>query len=173
MEVIMTALLTEGQLADHPFLTGATPDFLNHLDEFSDEISFEKGDVILKEGDYADRFYLILTGKVALQTSTNGKPNITVQILGPGDILGWSWLFPPFEWHFGARAIEPCTAVVINGASLLIRAEEDSKFGYELMKRISKHVIQRLQSTRKRFIDEIRRQERTDVYAIHEPDAGG
>jgi len=151
----MTALLMEGVLKQHPFLTDATPEFLNHLEEFSSDVLFSKGEVIFHEGDYADRFFLILSGKVAIETSTNGKPNIVLQTLGPGDVLGWSWLFPPFEWHFGARALEPCTAIALNGASLLIRAAEDSKFGYELMRRISKHVIQRLQVTRNRLIDEI------------------
>ena len=158
----MTALLTEGQLKVHPFLYEATPEFLNHLEEFSREVSFSKGDIIFKEGDYADRFYLILSGKIALETSTNGKPKATIQVLGAGEALGWSWLFPPFEWHFAARALEPVTAIVLNGASLLIRAEEDPKFGYELMKRVANQVIQRLQATRKRFLQEQKLKEGSD-----------
>lgn len=152
----MKALLTEGILEKQPFASGASPEFLNQLEEFATEVKFSKGDVIFHEGDYADRFFLILTGKVELQTGSNGKPAIVVQTLGPGEELGWSWLFPPFEWHFTARALEPCTALALNGASLLIRAEEDPKFGYELMKRISRQVIERLQSTRKRFIHKLK-----------------
>lgn len=158
----MTPLLTEGLLKGHPFLTGATEEFVNHLEEFSSEASFSKGELIFREGEYADRFFLILSGKIAIETSTNGKPNVVIQVLGPGDVLGWSWLFPPFEWHFGARALEPSTAVVLNGASLLVRAEEDSRFGCELLKRVSKYVIQRLQVTRKRLIQEIRQKEGSD-----------
>jgi CRP/FNR family transcriptional regulator, cyclic AMP receptor protein len=161
----MTALLTEGCLKPHPFLDGCSREFLNHLEEFSMEATFAPGEIILREGDYADRFYLICQGKVALETGTNGNPRITLQILGPGELLGWSWLYPPFEWHFSARALEPCGVIVLNGASLLIRAEEDLVFGCELFKRIGKQVIQRLQSTRKRLVQEIKSRKGCD-YAI-------
>ena len=152
----MTALLTEGCLKPHPFLDGCSPEFLNHLEEFSSEVKFAPGATILQEGDYADRLYLICQGKVALESGTNGKPRITVQVLGPGDVLGWSWLFPPFEWHFSARAIEPCRLVALNGAAMLIRAEEEPVFGRELFKRIGKQLVQRLQATRKRLVEEVK-----------------
>ena len=151
----MTSLITEGCLKPHPFLEDCTPDFLNHLEEFATEATFEKDQTIFSEGEYADRFYLICEGKIRLDSGSNGKPGIAIQILGPGDVLGWSWLYPPFEWHFSARAVEPCKVVVLNAASLLIRAEEDPAFGYELMKRISKQVIHRLQATRKRLVQEV------------------
>jgi CRP/FNR family transcriptional regulator, cyclic AMP receptor protein len=151
----MTAMLTEGCLKPHPFVKDCSPEFLNHLEEFATEATFEADELIFSEGEYADRFYLISEGKIRLESGSNGKPGIAIQILGPGDVLGWSWLYPPFEWHFSARAIEPCKVVVLKGASLLVRAEEDPAFGYELMKRLSKHVIQRLQSTRRRLVEEV------------------
>ncbi len=161
----MTAQLTEGCLKPHPFLENCSPGFLNHLEEFATEVKFQPGQIIFHEADYADRFYLICEGKIALESGSNGAPGFTIQTLGPGDLLGWSWLFPPFEWHFSARALEPCRAIALNAASLLIRAEEDPTFGYELMKRISKQVIQRLQATRKRLIQEIKSRKGCD-YAI-------
>jgi CRP-like cAMP-binding protein len=75
-----------------------------------------------------------------------------VQELGDGDVLGWSWLFPPYVWHFQARALEPTEAVMIDGGHLLTAAERDPKFGYNLMKRVSRVVIQRLQATRKQLL---------------------
>jgi CRP-like cAMP-binding protein len=151
----MTGLITEGCLKPHPFLEGSTPEFLNHLEEFATEAEFKKGELIFSEGEYADRFYLICEGKIRLETGSNGRPGIAVQTLGRGDMLGWSWLYPPFEWHFRARAIEPCKVVALNAASLLIRAEEDPVFGYELMKRITRQIIQCLQATRKRLVQEV------------------
>lgn len=144
----MPALLTEGCLKNHPFLSECSSDFLNHCEEFARDVTFEAGDLILREGGYADRFYLICEGKVQLELNTNGDVPTVLQVLGPGDVLGWSWLYPPFEWHFSARALAHCRAVELNGASLLIRAEEDPLFGYQLMKRISMQLVQRLQATR-------------------------
>lgn len=156
----MPALLTEGSLKKHPFLNGSDSTFLNHLEEFSHDVSFEKGEVIFRQGQYADRFYLIREGRIQLETG-DGTPGIVLQVLGAGDILGWSWLYPPFVWHFSARALEHCQVVELNAASLLIRAEEDPCFGYELMKRISKQLIQRLQITREWLWREIITRERT------------
>ena len=157
----MPALLTEGCLKNHPFLSTCSCSFLNHLEEFSTSVAFKPGHLILKEGGYADRFYLICEGRVQLELDVNGGTPVVVQVLGPGDVLGWSWLYPPFEWHFSARALETCTAVELNAASLLIRAEEDHEFGYELMKRISMQLVQRLQATRNRLRYELHRKPET------------
>jgi len=147
----MTAQLTEGCLKPHPFLQNCTGEFLNHLEEFAKEVQFAPGEIIFHEADYADRFYLLCEGTVCLEARAGGEP-VNVQVLGPGDVLGCSWLFPPFEWHCTARAMEPCRAVALNAASLLIRAEEDPVFGYELMKRVSRQVVQRLQTMRTRIV---------------------
>lgn len=158
----MPALLTEGCIKTHPFTMGCSEGFLNHLEEFGTEVSFREGEVIITEGGYADRCYLLCEGKVQLEAGTNGDPKVSIQILGPGDVLGWSWLYPPFEWHFSARALEPVKAIKLNAASLLIRAEEDPVFGFELMKRISQQLVHRLQATRHRLSEEVRSHEGCD-----------
>jgi CRP-like cAMP-binding protein len=153
----MPALLTEGCLKGHPFLSNCTSSFLNHLEEFATEKTFGPGEMILKEGDYSDRFYLICEGRVLVEHSDGRHPAIVVQELGPGDTLGWSWILPPYVWHFNARALESCEVVELNAASLLVRAEEDPEFGYELMKRVSLQLLQRLQAVRRRLTEELRR----------------
>ena len=152
----MPALLTEGILKGHPFLERASEQFLNELGEFSREASFEVGDVILTEGTYADRCFLIRKGRLQLELRGDREIPIVLQMLGPGDILGWSWLYPPFQWHFTARALEHCEMIELNAASLLIRAEENPVFGYELMKRISMQLIHRLQAFRDRLVSKVR-----------------
>ena len=92
----MTALLTEGCLKPHPFVDGCSCEFLNHLEEFSREVDFNAGETILREGNYADRFYLICEGSVSLESALNGSGVITLQALGPGDVLGWSWMYAPY-----------------------------------------------------------------------------
>jgi CRP-like cAMP-binding protein len=125
---------------------------LARLTKHAAERTFEAGDVLFREGEPANQFYLIERGCVALEAHEPGDGTILVQNVGAGDVLGWSWLFPPFAWHFQARAVEPTSAIVLNGAHLLIAAEEDHEFGYELMKRVAQIVIHRLQSTRSQLL---------------------
>ena len=77
---------------------------------------------------------------------------VAVQVIGRGDVLGWSWLFPPHHWHFGARALEPTTAIFFYGTRLREQCEQDHDFGFEMMKRMTQVVIHRLQATRKQLL---------------------
>lgn len=151
----MNALLTEGRLKIHPFMEGADSLFLNQLEEFSTEISLPGSTVLFHEGGYADRCFLLLKGRIALEMECDCPKPELIDIIGPGGVVGWSWLFPPFEWHLSARTLEPCEAVVLKGPPLLILSEEDPKFGYELLRRVTKQVIMRLQSTRRRLACEL------------------
>ncbi len=113
---------------------------------------FEAGELIFREGDPANRFYLIQEGKVALESEKTGQRPVLIQTLGVGEVLGWSWLFPPYYWHFNARALEPTKAIFFYGTRLREQSEEDPVLGYELLKRMSHVVIQRLQATRQQLL---------------------
>jgi CRP-like cAMP-binding protein len=126
-----------------------------HLEIFlqgAREKQFDAGEIIFREGDPANRFYLIESGRVALESTSAGCGMVHVQTLGAGDALGWSWLFPPFVWHFQARATEPTHTLCCDGGHLLVTAEENPAFGYDLMKRVTQILIHRLQVTRNRFV---------------------
>jgi CRP-like cAMP-binding protein len=137
--------------AEHPFLAGLDKSIM--LDG-AEERQFEAGDVIFHEGEPADTLYLIESGQVALEATSVGGATKQIQTLGAGEVLGWSWLFPPFAWHFQARAIQPTRAICCDGGHLLVEAEENPAFGYDLMKRVSQLLIQRLQATRKRLVED-------------------
>ncbi len=122
------------------------------LAECASEQSFEAGAILFREGEPANQLYLIESGKVALEMRMPAGGMATIQVLGPDELLGWSWLFPPFTWHLQARALEPVRTVVLNGGHLLATAEEDTRFGYCLMKRVAQMVIHRLQATRRQMI---------------------
>jgi CRP/FNR family transcriptional regulator, cyclic AMP receptor protein len=139
-------------IAAHPFCHGFDEHQLSVLGENAMLINFAKGELIFREGDMANRFYLIREGKVALEATRRDEQSFEIQILGPGEVLGWSWLFPPFYWHFDARAIEPTKAIFFYGTRLRERCEEDPSLGFVLMKRMSKIVIERLQSARHKLI---------------------
>ena len=142
-------------IAEHPFFQGMSVEHLDILAEGAREVQFETDEVIFQEGGPANQFYLIKRGSIALETHEPGGPALLVQKLGEGEVLGWSWLFSPFVWHFQARALEPTQAIVLNGAHLMITSERDHDFGYELMKRVAQVVIQRLHATHQHLMEEI------------------
>lgn len=141
------------QLAEHPFFKGMNAGQLKLLADTAMPVEWEEGTILFREGDPANRFYVILDGKVAVGSDAEDRGTVEVQTIGPGDVLGWSWLFPPYYWHFNARAVEPTKAIFFYGTRLRERCEDDHDLGYELMKRMSAVAIQRLQATRRRLIE--------------------
>ncbi len=142
----------ESIIVFHPFFQGMKPEHLEVIAGCSTEATFESDQILFREGEPANKFYLIQSGRVALEARELADGTVSVQELGAGDVLGWSWVFPPFVWHFQARALEPTGAVVLDGAHLMVAAERNGNFGYELMKRVAQVLIHRLQATRKQLL---------------------
>jgi CRP-like cAMP-binding protein len=147
----MTSLQT--LIANHPFFTGFDSKHLAALSKGAKEIRFGTGELIFRQGDAAYQFYLIQDGKIAVESHQGEEGDVAVQTLDGGDVLGWSWLFPPFQWHFQARALQPTRAIFLDGAHLLVTCEENPEFGYELLKRVAQVVIKRLQATRQCLVN--------------------
>jgi CRP-like cAMP-binding protein len=138
----------------YAFFDGMQPAHLAILTDGAREGWFGREDVLFREGEPASCFYLIQSGRIALEAHKIAGGAVSIQTLGPGEVLGWSWLFPPFVWHLQARALEPTKVLILNGAHLLVAAERDHDFGYELMKRVAQVVIHRLQGTRKLLLQQ-------------------
>ncbi len=132
----------------HPFLQGMSPHQYQILSDCAMQSHFGANELIFREGDPANRFYLIQSGRVALESTTIDHGHLLIQVLGPGDVLGWSWLFPPYFWHFDARTLEPTDAIFLYGTPLRDECESDHDLGYELMKRMAQVMMRRLQATR-------------------------
>jgi len=139
-------------IAEHPFFRGLKPEHLSVLVEGATTATFEPNQILFRQREPANCFFLIKSGKVAVEAHEPADGTVPVQTLGGGDVLGWSWLFPPFAWNFQARAVGETSVVILNGAHLLSAAERDHEFGYELMKRVAQVVITRLQATRKQLL---------------------
>jgi CRP-like cAMP-binding protein len=116
-------------------------------------VHLEEDAVLFREGDAADVFYLIRDGVVALETYAPARGAITIETLEQGEVVGWSWLFPPYRWHFDARALTPIRATVFDGACLRNKCDADPGLGYQLMSRFAQVLIDRLQWTRLRLLD--------------------
>ena len=140
-------------ISEQPFFKGLSAHQFQLLADSSMEIQFKTGQSILQAGDPANRFYLILEGKVALEAEGKERGTVLIRTLGPGEILGWSWLFPPYYLHFSARAIEPVRTIFFYGTRLRQQCEEDHELGYELMKRAAEAAIQSLDCMQQRFME--------------------
>jgi CRP/FNR family cyclic AMP-dependent transcriptional regulator len=143
----------EMHLATHPFFAGLEPSTIQRLAGLASPAHYKRGKYLFHEGEQAAHFYIINEGKVALETFAGERGAIPIETSEPGEVLGWSWLFPPYRWHFGARVVEPTKTIVLEGAGLRARCEEDHHFGYELTKRIAQVMMQRLQATRLQLLD--------------------
>jgi len=136
----------------HPFFCEMKPEHLDILAQGATAAKFKPEEILFREGNPADHFYLIESGRIALEAHEPADGTVLIENLGAGDVLGWSWLLPPYVWHLRARAVEPTKAIVLSGAHLLVAAERNHEFGYELMKRVAQVIIQRLQATRKQLL---------------------
>jgi len=142
----------EADVTAHPFLIGMSAHHVRLLADCAMRSHFEAGHVIFREGETAKRFYLIEHGKVALESSTLGEA-VRIEEIGDGDLLGWSWLFPPYAWHFSARALEHTTAIFFYGTVLREYSEKNHSLGFELFKRMSAVMLRRLQAARQTLLN--------------------
>jgi CRP-like cAMP-binding protein len=140
-------------IAEHPFFSGLESYYIDFLVGCAANVRFQAGTYIFKEGGEANEFYLIRAGKVALEMFAPQHKPIIVSTLGEGDILGWSWLLPPYQWKFHARSIQDTRAIALDGKCLRTKCEQNHDLGYELLKRFAHIVDQRLEATRLQLLD--------------------
>jgi CRP/FNR family cyclic AMP-dependent transcriptional regulator len=140
-------------LSEHPFLKGLGPRIIELLVACAANVSFKAGEHLFREGQQADQFYVIRTGKVAIEVFAAAQGSINIQTIGEGEILGWSWLVPPYFWRFDAKALELTRVIALDGKCLRTKCEEDHQLGYELLKRFSHIITQRLEATRLQLLD--------------------
>jgi CRP-like cAMP-binding protein len=140
-------------LAEHPFFSGMEERLLQILAGCASNVRFEEGKVILREGEEADKFYLIRDGRVALQVFSDRRGPLTISTLQGGDILGWSWLTPPYRFKFTARTMETTRVISLDGKCLREKSENDNQLGYELLKRFVHIIDDRLQATRLQLLN--------------------
>jgi CRP/FNR family cyclic AMP-dependent transcriptional regulator len=139
-------------LAAHPFLRGMSPDQLSVLAEAARDVSFPARHRLFEDGGNATRFWLIQSGHVSLDLHVPGEGPVVIETVGMGELLGLSWLFPPYKWAFGAVAATAVEAFEFDAPTVRERCAADPGLGYELNQRIARVLAQRLQATRIRLI---------------------
>jgi CRP/FNR family cyclic AMP-dependent transcriptional regulator len=151
-EVEMTAESIAENAMHHPFLQGFSREQLTLLTDCALPAHFRAGEVIFREGEEANRFYLITSGKVVLESGVEYGEPVVIETIGAGDVLGWSWMLPPYRWHFTARTVEPAEAIFFAAPILHEYCDRDHSLGFELHKRMSAVMMKRLQAARKKML---------------------
>jgi CRP/FNR family cyclic AMP-dependent transcriptional regulator len=140
-------------IAAEPFFARMERDHLDLVAGCARNAQFAAGELILQEGTPADSFLLLTHGRAAVEVYVPGSGPRVVHTAGPGDPLGWAWLFPPHRWRNDARALELVRAIVFDGRCLRDKASADHDFGYELMQRFASLVINELEESRLQLVD--------------------
>jgi CRP-like cAMP-binding protein len=144
----------EDYLSSQTFFHELDDRFLKILSNSSAVLEIKKGDALFHQGEYADKFYLLRNGQVSVQVPALVGPTLEIQALSKDQILGWSWLIPPYRWHFQARAVDDSELLEFDGRAILVHCEEDPKFGYELLKRFAGLMSERLDAARQKMMDQ-------------------
>ncbi len=147
-----------GILTGHPFLDGMSPEHLDRLAGLAEKAHFEAGKLIFQEGQHADSLYLILKGSVNLEVFNLDQDGLVILTVEDGEVLGWSWFVPPYRWRFDAKAVKPTDVLKFHVPELLQLCEEDTRFGYDFMKRMAAIVDQRLNAAKEHLLN---------VYVFH------
>ncbi len=149
--------MTHSELADelerHPFLEGLSHAHLRSLAGCALHACFPAGNYLSREGARVSSFFLINTGHVAVEIHSASKGVVPIQTLGAGEILGWSWLIPPYQWQFDARAIDDVEAFVLDARALRERCESHHDLGYQILLRLVRVMTERLTVARVQLLD--------------------
>lgn len=143
----------EATVKEHPFFRGLDPGFCDLVCGCARNVRFDAGEYLFHEGGSADTLYLIRHGRVALEIAVPAGPPLRFQTLGEGDLVGVSWLVPPYRWAYDAHALELTRAIAMDADCLRGKCESDHDLGYEVMRRLMPVLISRLQATRMQVLD--------------------
>jgi CRP/FNR family transcriptional regulator, cyclic AMP receptor protein len=144
--------VTVASLAEHPFLRSLPPSGLERLAPVASLVRMPARHQIFAEGGYAGKFWLIRSGAVALVLEIPGWGPTVIETLGRSDVLGWSWMFPPYRWTLGAVTTEAVEMIEFDGPSVQSAFDADPQLGYEMTRRFTRVIARRLQATRSRLL---------------------
>lgn len=143
----------EDLLESHPFFAGLSPSAVELIAGCASNVHFSEGARIFDQGEPANQFYVIRRGRVALEVHSPAKGPLTIETMDEGEVLGWSWLVPPYRYFADARAVTAVSATALDGGCLRGKCEANPDLGYQLLKRVTTVMYHRLQSARIRLLD--------------------
>lgn len=140
-------------IAAHPFFADLRSDYLAIIVGCASNRRLHAGEYLFREGAVADEFFLLREGRVAFECHVPGRGAVVFETIDAGEVLGWSWLVPPYTWHFDALAKTELRFIAFDGSCLRGKMEADGALGYDLMKRFMPVLVKRLHSTRMSLMD--------------------
>ncbi len=140
-------------LAKHPFFEGLEPRYIELVAGCATNARYDAGEYLFHEGEEATKFFVIRHGRVAIETAIPGRGLVTIYTHDEGDVVGWSWLFSPYYWHFSGRAIGLTRVTELDGVCLRGKCEADQALGYAFLKRFSQKVVRSLDLTRLQLLE--------------------
>jgi CRP/FNR family transcriptional regulator, cyclic AMP receptor protein len=140
-------------LRQHPFFADMSEEHRGVIVGCAANRAVHAGDYVYREGEPAETFYMIRHGRVAIEVHVPARSPTIVETLRAGDLIGWSWLVPPFRNSFDARALELTRLISLDAACLRGKMEDDYALGYQLHKRFAPVVASRLAAARRQLID--------------------
>ncbi|MCA1778790.1 MAG: cyclic nucleotide-binding domain-containing protein [Xanthomonadaceae bacterium] len=141
-------------LAEAPVFSGLSDEYLDRLAGQASEMTVDEGTCLFRGGDPAAHFYLLLDGEISIEIPAVSGPVLQVQKLSPVRVLGWSWLIRPYKWSFNARAVSECRVLEFDGKAVLADCDADPAFGYEVVKRFSGLMAERLDAAHRKMMDQ-------------------
>ncbi|HEX4997309.1 MAG TPA: cyclic nucleotide-binding domain-containing protein [Terriglobia bacterium] len=143
----------EALVSEHPFFANMPQTYRSLIAGCGRNTFFEADALIARTGDRSDWFYAIRHGRASVEIHAPGRGPIIIQMLEPGEIVGWSWLVEPYQWRFDVRAVEPVRAIAFDGACLRGKCDRDPVMGYDFMKRFAQVFVERLEAARLQLLD--------------------
>jgi CRP-like cAMP-binding protein len=140
-------------LATQPFCRDLTQTQVEFLAGCAKNARFDPGTLLVHEGTLAESLFIVRSGRVTIESQVPGRGSVKVDTLGPGDILGWSVLLPPFRWHLDARALEPTLTFALDANCLRGKVQADHSFGYAFTLQLLASASQRLMQARLQQLD--------------------
>ena len=143
----------EALLAEHSFFKAMSPAARLLIAGCGKNIHFKSGELLARTDDPANQFFAIREGRASIELHSSERGPLILQTVEAGDIVGWSWLFPPYRWKFDVRAVEDVRAITFDGECLRGKCERDPAMGYDFMKRFAQVFMERLESARLQLLD--------------------
>jgi CRP/FNR family cyclic AMP-dependent transcriptional regulator len=141
------------RIREYSLFSALDAKYVKILDECASEVSMMRDQIVFRHGEQADHFYIIEGGRISLDIAVPGRGIIPVQTIHAGEVLGWSWIFQPYQWQFDARALEESIAISFDAERVRFAIDGDHEFGFQMMIRFSTVMMERLQATRLRLVD--------------------